>query len=157
MDEKIKSTTGPETITVETTRFGPVQAPANEVVTLVEDMLGFPGLRRYVFLDNPAGGPFKWMQSLDLPQVAFVVCDPALFLPSYKVLLKQSEMDEIQLQKLDEGVVVVILVVPKDPRGITANLQGPLVINLEKRLAKQFILSGTDYPTRYPIFAGGEG
>ncbi|MDX5476625.1 MAG: flagellar assembly protein FliW, partial [Bacillaceae bacterium] len=34
----------------------------------------------------------------------------------------------------------------------TANLQGPVVINVNKKLGKQVILTGTSYETKHKLF-----
>jgi flagellar assembly factor FliW len=53
--------------------------------------------------------------------------------------------------------VLAILVVPEDVRAMTANLQAPLIVNPQKRLAKQVILTDERFPLRYPVFGGAGG
>ena len=57
-------------------------------------------------------------------------------------------------------MVCVILVVPNDPKQITANLRGPIVINPELRLGIQLVLAGEEFPVHAPLFPeeaeGGE-
>ena len=54
---------------------------------------------------------------------------------------------------VERALVIVILVVPRDPWGITANLQGPLVINTRERLGIQLVLNVPEYTTRHLVFA----
>ncbi|MBI4576441.1 MAG: flagellar assembly protein FliW, partial [Planctomycetes bacterium] len=139
---------------IETTRFGSLEVPESEVVTFPSGLVGFGDVHQYVFIDHPGGGPFRWMQAVQVPNLAFVVCDPLLFKPDYEVKVHQDELASIEIEDIADGAVVVILVVRKDPRQMTANLQGPIVVNLRRRLAKQLILSGPEYTTRYAIFQG---
>ncbi|MGH2627469.1 MAG: flagellar assembly protein FliW, partial [Anaerolineales bacterium] len=75
-----------------------------------------------------------------------------LFFEDYHVPVKEEELRSIGIERIDDGVVVVILVVPREPRRITANLMGPIVINARDRLARQLVLEVPGYTTRHPIF-----
>ena len=139
-------------VKIATTRFGDLDLPDEKVITFPKGLIGFAQVRRFVVLDHPGGGPFQWLQAVDVPELAFVVTDPTLFFRDYQVPVKSEELRSIGIESMDEGVVVVILVVPKDPKGITANLQGPIVINVARRLARQFVLDMPQYTTKHPIF-----
>ena len=45
-----------------------------------------------------------------------------------------------------------IVVVPTDPKLSTANLRAPLVVNFEKKLARQIILDDDAYKIKMPLF-----
>ena len=104
-------------------------------------------------LDHDTDAPFKWLQCVEEPQLAFVILDPALFKPDYQVTITTDALIEIQKQESDEISIVTILTIPSDdPTAVTANLRGPLVMNHRTRLCKQLVLP-EDLPTRYPLFA----
>ena len=116
-------------------------------------ILGFPDWTKYVMLDHDTDAPFKWLQCVEEPQLAFVILDPALFKPDYQVTITTDALIEIQKQESDEVSIVTILTIPSDdPTAVTANLRGPLVMNHRTRLCKQLVLP-EDLPTRYPLFA----
>ncbi|MCC6465206.1 MAG: flagellar assembly protein FliW [Planctomycetes bacterium] len=140
------------TRSVESTRFGALEVPQERVFRFPDPVLGFPGLHEYAVLENRSGGPFEWLQSCELPSLAFIITNPLLFKPDYRIRVKREELASIGLEKPEEGRVAVILVVPKDPSLMTANLQGPLVFNLQARLAKQLVLVGDEYTTKYRVF-----
>jgi flagellar assembly factor FliW len=137
---------------VRTTRFGEIEVPLERIIEFPQGLIGFSEVRRYALVDNPGGGPFQWLQAVDIPGLAFAITDPRVFFPDYKVPVRAEDLASIRASGIDEAVVVVILVVPKDPRGITANLQGPIVINLRERLARQLVIDLPGYTTRHPIF-----
>jgi flagellar assembly factor FliW len=139
-------------IKIRTTRFGDLEVPESEMFAFPEGILGFAEVRSYVLLENPKGGPFKWLQAADVPSLAFVVADPALFFPDYKVRVRPEDLAPIQLVDVATGLVLVILTVPRDPQEITANLQGPLILNRGAKLARQLVLSEPDLSTRHKIF-----
>ena len=141
-----------ETICFTTTRFGDQEAPVDMIVEFPDGLLGFPDCRRFIIVQNPSGGPFQWLQSIDEPGLAFVVAEPMEFFENYDVPAKAAELESIGLSVIDDAVVLVLLVVPSDPTLITANLQGPIVINPEARLGKQLVLQVPEYTTSRPIF-----
>jgi len=135
-----------------TTRFGDMDCPEDRVLKIPSGIIGFPASTRYIILDHDRDVPFKWLQSLDQPELAFVIIDPACFKPDYRVTIAWDEIGE--LGQVDETALLmfVILTIPLDtPEHMTANLRGPVVVNAQTRVAKQLILRD-DYPTRAPVF-----
>jgi flagellar assembly factor FliW len=121
-------------------------------VTFPSGLLGFPEQQRYVILDHDTEAPFKWLQSVEEPALAFVILDPALFHPGYHIDVPADAWAEIKTVDREEVALVVILTIPSDDPGrITANLRGPLVISHKTKLGKQLVLT-EDVPTRHPLF-----
>jgi flagellar assembly factor FliW len=137
----------------QTTRFGEIEIPDGHVYEFVDGLLGFPDYTHYGVVDNPGGGPFQWLQCRDEPHLAFVICDPHVFRPEYKVSVGVSDLELVGLEDPAGGVVMVILTVPRhDPMAMTANLLGPLLFNPEAGKARQLVLSDGDYTTRELVF-----
>ncbi|MGZ8421306.1 MAG: flagellar assembly protein FliW [Nitrospira sp.] len=137
----------------QSTRFGTFELKDDSVLVFPSGILGFPDWTKYVLLDHDTDAPFKWLQCMEEPQLAFVVLDPAFFKPDYQIQVPLDALIEIQKVDSDELSVVTILTIPShDPGAVTANLRGPLVMNHRTRLCKQLVLS-EDLPTRYPLFA----
>jgi len=134
------------------TRLGTFDIKEESVLTFPSGILGFPESRRYVILDHDTAAPFKWLQSLDEPALAFVIIDPDLVLTSYRVEVSPEAMAEVQAHAEEELSTAVILTIPSDdPTHITANLRGPLLLNPRSKLCKQVVLSD-EVPTRHPLF-----
>jgi len=140
---------------IKTSRFGEVTVDDSAAISFPEGLVGFPDVRRFVIFDGPEGTPFKWLQSADHPELAFVICDPLLFKSDYRVSVLAAELADLCIDRLEDAVVCVILSIPADPWRMTANLLGPLVFNAERRLGKQLVLSGTEHTTKHPVFANG--
>jgi len=75
---------------VATTRFGTVAVAEDEVWTFPQGLVGFEHLKRYVLLDSRKGASLQWLQALEDPSVAFLVCDPKVFLPSVEIRLPEG-------------------------------------------------------------------
>lgn len=133
-------------------RFGAFDIDDDSVLTFPSGLLGFPESRRYVMLDHDTKAPFKWLQSLDEPALAFVIIDPELLLADYHIEVSGDALAEVQGSEADELSTAVILTIPSDDPGrMTANLRGPLLMNQRTKLCKQLVLSD-DFPTRHPLF-----
>lgn len=135
------------------TRFGPLVVDDRTLLTFPTGILGFPERSRYVILDHDTDAPFKWLHCVEQADLAFVIIDPMLFKPDYQVRLSTEALVEIQATPDQDLSIAVILTIPSDdPSRITANLRGPLVLNVHSRFCKQVVLS-EEFPTRYPLFA----
>ena len=137
---------GADYIEVETSRFGRVRIEQDKIITMLSPFLGFPGSRQFFLKPHGDDSPFMWLQSLDDPKLAFVVVQPGIFLSDYTPPLQSFVLDELQVTPGSDPEVLVILTIPAgQPHEMTANLLGPVVVNVNKRLAKQVLLD----PNRY--------
>jgi flagellar assembly factor FliW len=137
---------------VQTTRFGEIEVRANKVITLPHGMVGFPRLNRYVLLEHRPGSPFHWLQSVDRPDLAFVITDPLMFDPAYQLTLGDNDANLLQVSDPRDVQIWVVVSIPQgSPEGMTANFKAPLVINLTNRLAAQIILEDPRWSLRQPL------
>jgi len=132
------------------TRFGDVDySPAN-VLQFPEGLLGFGELREFIVMPNQKHGPLFWIQSVDDPQVAFVLTDPTNFFPEYQVVPDSSERKKLGMRKADEAHVLSVVTIHPD-LNITLNLQAPVLLAAHSNRALQVILEKTSYSTREPL------
>src|SRR5207244_1142979 len=93
-----------------------------------------------------------WLQSIDRAELAFPIIDPWLFKADYAPSISREDAEEIELRETTPRLVYSVVTVPRDdPRGITANLLGPLVINARTRVGKQVIVTNEEYGTKHRI------
>ncbi len=139
---------------VRTTRFGVIDIAEDRVITFPKGLLGFSGHKRYCLLEPGDDACFFWLQSLDEPSLAFVVTDPALFIPEYSVPIRPEQMSDLGLDKLEDAQVFVI--VNKVDQQLTGNLQGPLVVNTMSKVGEQFVLAEKRWTTRHALMKVGQ-
>lgn len=133
---------------IETTRFGPVEVDGDRLITFKEGILGFQRYRVFSLLQT-SSDVFFWLQSVENPALAFVVCDPLNFAPDYQVPVRADDLAALELSDMADSQVLVI--VNKVDGHLTANLLGPLVIGATSRVAKQMVLSDKRYSTRHVL------
>lgn len=138
---------------IETSRFGRVDVDETRIITFPKGLLGFPRYKDYVLIEAGQESYFWWLQSVELPELAFVVTDPSVFVPTYKVPIRPEHMEELGMESLEEAQVFVI--VNKRDHVLTGNLQGPLVVHVSRRVGEQLVLSDRRFTTRVPLIELG--
>ncbi len=134
---------------LETSRFRQLEVDESRLIDFEDGILGFPEQKRYALIQTGEGSGFYWLQSVCTPDLAFVVCDPRLFVADYQVPAKLDELQSIDLKDPEKAQVFVI--VNKVNELLTGNFQGPLVINVDNRKGRQLVLSDKRYSTRHPL------
>jgi flagellar assembly factor FliW len=140
---------------VRTSRFGTVNINEDRVITFSKGLLGFPRHTRFCLLEPGDDACFFWLQSMDDPNLAFVVTDPSLFVADYSVTIRAEQMQELGLAAIEDAQAFVI--VNKVDRTLTGNLQGPLVINTKTRQGEQLVLAEKRWTTRHTLVQLGAG
>lgn len=130
------------------TRFGQIEYDAASVITFPEGLLGFEALRDFVVIPSKNDGPLFWIQSVEDPQVAFVVTDPTNFFPEYRLVPDEQVIDALGA---DEEVFVLSIVSVKKGGEITLNLKAPLFLAQGSKKAAQVILEKTEYSTQHSL------
>ncbi len=139
---------------IETTRFGPVEVDESRLIEIPAGLLGFSSFKTFSLLQPDENGVFFWLQSVETPDLAFVVTDPALWVPDFQATIRKEQMEELGLNETGDAQVLVI--VNKREKSLTANLQGPIVINTANRRAMQLVLAEKKWSTRHELVQIGE-
>jgi len=140
----------------ETTRFGSIEINSDEVFIMPEGPLGFPDCTRFVFIEEDGTHPFRMMQSLDKPSLAFVVVDPLMVKNDYTFSVTKNDLKQIKADDVEALHVLAIVTMAQEFKNITVNLQGPIVINTQARLMNQFVLVNSPYTTKEKLLADGQ-
>ena len=143
-------------VDIQTSRFGRVQCLSDDLIHFPEGILGFANLRNFVLLDDPSDEIFAWLQSCEVPQIAFPVLEPELFAANYQLNLTKHDLESLDMAGGTDRSAFrsfTIITVPEDPTQMTANMKAPVVINIAKRMARQIVLQDNNLAIREPIFA----
>jgi len=137
---------------VATKAYGLIDVDERQKIVFPKGLFGFEKMNDYLLLDAERQ-PFYWLQSTDAEEVAFVLVNPFLFRPDYEVNISNEELDEIGIRSPEKALIFSIVTIPQDGSPMTANLQGPLVINRDTRMGKQAILTDDRWKTKHDIMA----
>lgn len=131
---------------IETTRFGQIEVDDDKLITFEQGLLGFTQQRTFALIQTSPDPVLFWLQSTEVPNLAFVVCDPCAFVPDYQVPIRRDELRNLDLKDADD--VQVLIIVNRQGENLTGNLLGPLVVGATSRKGRQFVLADRRWSTR---------
>ena len=131
-------------------RFGEIEYDPDNTLLFPEGLIGFESLRNFVVMPNEKEGPLFWIQSVEDPEVAFVLTDPTDFYYDYNVVPDKRERERLEIGEKDVFLVVSVVTVTPD-RKITLNLAAPILFAPKTNRAIQVILEGTQFSSRTPL------
>jgi len=137
-----------------TSRFGEIEYDNKEVIRFVKPILGFNELSRFLLISRAESEPFKWLQSLEHPDVCFVIVDPRLIVDKYEIEVSSHDVKLLEGSEDQEDYhLFVIATIPQGrPQEMSVNLQGPIVVYIKGLTALQMVLNNPEYEIRYSLF-----
>lgn len=132
---------------IHSTRFGTQEINPDDVLTFPLGILGFENCTRYkLFHEDKEQPVVHWLQSIDDPDVAFSVVDPARFGLNYEIALTDEEVAMLKAENESDIAVMLIAYKPQADvvfgANVSANINGPIIINTRDRLGLQKTLVG---------------
>jgi flagellar assembly factor FliW len=134
---------------IQTSRFGRMTIDEERVMTFPRGLLGFPDHNSFALVQTGEENYFFWLQSMDDPNLAFVVTDPAIFFKDYQVPVREETSTELQLT--EPKFLQMFVICNKVGEWLTGNLLGPILVNANNRLATQVVLTEKKWTTRQPL------
>lgn len=137
-------------VVFESKLLGPFAVPEHQIYNFQQGLFGFPEAHKFALLPAERDG-FFWLQSQEFEALTFLLIDPFACLEGYAVDLGPRDVGDLMPEDAGEIAILAILTLP-DKRGetATANLQGPLALNHQKRIGKQLALEAP-YEIRFPV------
>ncbi|MHC1724149.1 MAG: flagellar assembly protein FliW [Aminipila sp.] len=138
--------------------FGDITINENDIITFTTGIFGFEDKTKYIllsFVDDSGESSedlLMCLQSIEEPNLAFIVMNPYYICAEYDPYQIQAEfLSEIKLGQETKHTVYCVAVVRDNFDESTINLKCPIIINLENKLARQFILEESAYSMRHPV------
>lgn len=133
---------------IESPRFGTLSVEADKIIEFPAGLAAFEDCHRFtLFHPIDAEAQFFILQSVDDAAVAFHIADPALLGFSYEIKLSDEELALLKLNDPQEAAVMVILWKndAEPDAKLRANLNAPLIININERRGLQHIFARLNY------------
>jgi flagellar assembly factor FliW len=128
-----------------------MEIPEDKVITMKRPILGFENLVRFCIIEREEMLPFLWLHSIEDPAVAFVVVNPVLFYPDYRIDVNPKEIAELKVAEIKSVETYAIVSLADEMMEVSINLQGPVLINTENGFAKQLVLVNSDYEIKHNL------
>ena len=137
---------------VNTTRFGELQVNNEDIINFSEGLLGFEKLSQFFVVDPGDSTLILWLQSIEDASIAFPIIEPKIFKPDYVAKLLPADMNSVKIENVNEAKIYSILTIPSDITTMSANLKAPVVINNEKKIAKQIVLQDNKLTVKFEMY-----
>lgn len=142
---------------VKTRRFGEINIDDKEIISFPTGILAFEENKRFIIIPVENNPFFNWLQSIDEPDLSFLLIDPFSIQPGFYVDIDENLKDELDIKQQEDVLAHTIVTVPKEGfKKATTNLLAPVIINLKKKKAKQVVLDGMPSYIKYPLFTPKE-
>jgi flagellar assembly factor FliW len=126
---------------VNTTRFGIIEVAEQELITFPWGVPGFEEIKSYVLLEYK-NGPFQWLQSVEEPGVAFVVCAPDFLGLVYTAPVAKKKL--IKVENDEDLVILNIVSFDREKGAIRFHIKSPLLFNVAARIGYQWTMEADD-------------
>lgn len=127
---------------IRTLQFGEVHIERKHIFNFPLGLLGFEELREFVLISEEETEPFKWLISIERPEIGFPLLSP------WHIDLTYDPGDEYDL----EHEVLLSVITLGDEKGLmTANLKAPIVLDVRSQNGRQVILASDKYLPNYII------
>jgi flagellar assembly factor FliW len=124
------------------------QAQVAAEIDFPDGLVGLPSLVRHRLNAVPETALYE-IVSNDDPTIGFIAAAVDNVKPGATELLRERGLIT------DGEWVLAILAVHGEPPAVTANLAGPLVIDMAKATARQLIIEDPEFPLQAPVSEAG--
>lgn len=135
-----------------TRHFGVIDVDDNNVISFCKGIPGFEKSTKYIVIEgDDEASPFKWLQSIDMPDLTLAIVDPFAIKEDYNFELNSDMTENLGINSYEDILIYSIIVVPEDISKISMNLKAPVVINSKSKRGEQIILDTDIYGVRHYI------
>jgi flagellar assembly factor FliW len=137
---------------IQSPRFGRIEVEDATLIRFDRGLPGFPDCTRFVILDHDRETPLRWLQSVERPEVAFLIVEPQQLIAGYQLEVPSGVLPFLGWKDGDDEKDLCVFVILNVENGdLTANLRAPVMVHVRERRALQLILEDSEVPLRHPI------
>ena len=138
---------------VQTALLGELNIEKTDIIAFPEAIPGFPEEKEFILIPLDEESPFYYLQSVKTKELCLIIANPFIFFPSYEIKLETEVITKLEIDEKQPNIAIyTILTISEDFKKTTANLLGPVIININNKKGLQFISQNNDYNTKHFIF-----
>lgn len=130
---------------------GKITYDENEIIKFEKTILGFDKSKRFILKDVNENDFFKILQSVDEPEVGFIVISPFEVENNYEINLNNEVISTLKIKEANNVLLYSLVTLNSKIEDITVNLKAPIVININNKKAQQFIIDKEKYKIKHPL------
>lgn len=145
--------TSAELVHLSSVLLGPLDIRPDTIITFPAGIPGFVELRHFALVETERED-LVWLQSVDDPELTFLLADPFAVVPGFEVDIPAPDLAAIGASGAQEALLVLVVVQLEGGEPVTANLQSPVIIDRGRCQGRQVVLPDSRYGMHHPITIG---
>ena len=138
---------------VNTLRFGEIEVEEDKIVHFEHGIPAFDEEHEFLIIPYDEESPYVFLQSLNTPDLAFLMTMPFVFFPDYEFEIDDETQARLGITKQEDMLVYTLLTISGGRvQDMTANLMAPVLINAQNMQAVQLVLDKSRYTTKHRLF-----
>lgn len=133
--------------------LGEIDVAEERLIEVPEGILGFPDWTKYAVIEAEPSGVYVWLQAVDRADLSFLAVVPSPFFPDYEPEIPEEDCTALELVDPEHAQLLCLVTIQES--SATANLMGPLVLNVLNRQARQVVLTDSKLTSAEPIVPHG--
>jgi len=110
---------------VHTSRFGEIEVKDDQIISFPSGLIGFSEDHRFVIREDEAAAPFRWLQSIDSEDLAFVMIEPHVSISNYELELTNDHLKKLHAEKTEDLSVYSLVTMAKKNGRCDYKFTGP--------------------------------
>lgn len=136
---------------LETRYFGEIEVDESMVINFEAGLPGFEDQHRFLILNNydtDEAVPFMWLQSVDNPDLAFVISIPFFLRPDYEIDIPDDTVEKMGISSVEDVSVYTICRISGKVDDMMFNLKNPIIVNAKNHKAMQIAIDDRRYTSK---------
>lgn len=125
-----------ESTKINSSNFGELEIQPNNIFYFENGLLGFETLNNFVLITDDDIVPFKWLMSIEEPEIMFPLISPFFI---------EAEYNAGKNVDLERYVLFCIVTFNDGKGNITANLKAPVILDSTNLTGEQIIIISDKY------------
>jgi len=137
---------------INTSQFGELEINEDDIINFQYGIPGFKGLTRYALLNQEDDEVFSYLQSVDNPEVSFILMHVTAVIPDYSPIVDKGYIEDLGAFKDEDLLMYNIANIPDNIKEMTVNLRAPIIINPLTGKGKQVVANNEEYAVKHKLF-----
>ena len=135
------------------TPIGVFTVDEKDKIVFKNGLYAFEDFRNAYIVSQDEHQTFEYLIAEGFPQTLFVIIKPYLFKKDYILDIREEDLKEIGISNQEEAeeFLEVYSIVTMSEDSLTANLLGPVIINMKEKIGKQALAANKGYHTKHDI------